>query len=112
MQLYRDLIIDTETKYYLVVKHDLLMYIAGIISNEIEGESLLPLVMTHQVCEISWDVQLTESNNNLSIVELSALEETTLGSDLAQGWGLHALVSIVKSFIDIELIRQKYVIYW
>ena len=41
MQLYRDLIIDTETKYYLVVKHDLLMYIAGIISNEIEGESLL-----------------------------------------------------------------------
>ena len=40
--------------------------------------------------------------------ELSHLEETTLGSDLSQGWGLQALVSIIKSFTDIEAIRQRY----
>ncbi|XP_067929550.1 E3 ubiquitin-protein ligase UBR4-like [Watersipora subatra] len=76
IQLYRELIEESETKYYLVVKHDLPKYIAEIISSEIEA--------------------------------LCVLEEATLGSDLGQGWGLHALVSIVKSFIDDERIRQRY----
>lgn len=37
IQLYRELIEESETKYYLVVKHDLPKYIAEIISSEIEG---------------------------------------------------------------------------
>lgn len=37
IKLYRELIVEPETKYYLVVRHNTLMTIAGIISKEIDG---------------------------------------------------------------------------
>lgn len=60
------------------------------------------LVIKHRI--------LTELTKQVSreIDRLAQLEDSTLGADLSLGWALHALVSLIKIFIDDEKLRQRY----